>query len=65
MKRLSLIAALLLVPALGAQSNDTGIRSRILPNGLEVLVIENHAVPIGGRSVLSRPVFQPSGSRIC
>jgi zinc protease len=48
MKRFSLVAALalLFVPALAAQSTDVGIRSRTLPNGLEVLVIENHSVPL-------------------
>jgi zinc protease len=48
MKRFSLVAALalLFVPALAAQSTDVGIKSRTLPNGLEVLVIENHSVPL-------------------
>ena len=48
MKRRFVIIALALglAPVLGAQSNDVGIRSKTLSNGLEVLVIENHAVPI-------------------
>ncbi len=46
MKRLSIMIALALAPAVSAQSSDVGIRSRTLPNGLEVLVIENHAVPL-------------------
>ena len=46
MKRSILAAAFLLAPALGAQSTDVGIQSRRLANGLEVLVIENHAVPL-------------------
>ena len=47
MKRWGLLAgALLMAPALGAQSGDVGIQSRKLANGLEVLVIENHAVPL-------------------
>jgi zinc protease len=37
---------ILLAPALPAQGNDVGIHSRKLANGLEVLVIENHAVPL-------------------
>jgi zinc protease len=39
-------AALLVAPVLGAQSNGIGVESRKLANGLEVMVIENHAVPI-------------------
>jgi zinc protease len=39
-------AALLIAPSLGAQSNGIGVESRKLANGLEVMVIENHAVPI-------------------
>jgi zinc protease len=39
-------AALLVGPALGAQSNGIGVESKKLANGLEVMVIENHAVPI-------------------
>ncbi len=47
MKRLSLlVAALVFAPALAAQSSDVGIHSRKLANGLEVLVIPNHSVPI-------------------
>jgi zinc protease len=46
MKRSILAAAFFLAPALGAQSIDVGIQSRKLANGLEVLVIENHAVPL-------------------
>ena len=38
--------AMLVVPALGAQSNGIGVESKKLANGLEVMVIENHAVPI-------------------
>jgi zinc protease len=38
--------ALLVAPALGAQSTRIGVESRKLPNGLEVMVIENHAVPL-------------------
>jgi len=32
--------------ALGAQSSSIGVASKKLANGLEVLVIENHAVPL-------------------
>ncbi len=39
-------AALLIGPVLGAQSNGIGVESKKLANGLEVMVIENHAVPI-------------------
>ena len=47
MKRFNLMAAtLLFAPALGAQSIDIGVESRKLANGLEVLVIENHSVPL-------------------
>ena len=47
MRRFFLLAAmLLLAPSLGAQKSDVGIQSRKLANGLEVLVIENHAVPL-------------------
>ena len=47
MKRRGLLAGVLLMaPALGAQSGQVGIQSRKLANGLEVLVIENHAVPL-------------------
>ncbi len=47
MKRLSLlVAALAFARALAAQSSDVGIHSRKLANGLEVLVIPNHSVPI-------------------
>ena len=47
MKRWFLLAgALLFAPALGAQSGNVGIQSKKLANGLEVLVIENHAVPL-------------------
>lgn len=47
MRRWTLFAgALLIAPALGAQSNDVVVQSRKLANGLEVLVIENHAVPL-------------------
>jgi zinc protease len=47
MKRWFLIAgALLAAPALGAQSNGIGVQSKKLANGLEVMVIENHAVPL-------------------
>jgi zinc protease len=47
MKRWSLLAgALLFAPALGAQSTAIGVQSRKLANGLEVLVIENHSVPL-------------------
>ena len=47
MKRLSIMAAmLLLAPALDAQSNDINVQSRKLANGLEVMVIENHSVPL-------------------
>ncbi|MDP9177773.1 MAG: insulinase family protein [Gemmatimonadota bacterium] len=47
MKRWFLTAgALLVAPVLGAQSNEIGVQSRKLANGLEVMVIENHAVPI-------------------
>jgi zinc protease len=38
--------ALLVAPVLGAQSNEIGVQSKKLANGLEVMVIENHAVPI-------------------
>jgi zinc protease len=38
--------ALLVAPVLGAQSNGIGVESKKLANGLEVMVIENHAVPI-------------------
>ena len=47
MKRWSILAGVLIfAPALGAQSGNVGIQSRKLANGLEVLVIENHAVPL-------------------
>jgi len=47
MKRLYLILGLLVAPlTLAAQSSDIGVQSRKLANGLEVLVIENHAVPL-------------------
>ncbi|MEO8192352.1 MAG: pitrilysin family protein [Gemmatimonadales bacterium] len=47
MKRWSmLVAALFVTSELGAQSGNVGIQSRKLANGLEVLVIENHAVPL-------------------
>jgi len=47
MKRwFTLAGALLLAPALGAQSSKIGVQSRKLANGLEVLVVENHAVPL-------------------
>ena len=39
-------AVLLVGPVLGAQSNGIGVESKKLANGLEVMVIENHAVPI-------------------
>ena len=48
MKRWQVIAGALLTiaPAVSAQSGAVGIQSRKLANGLEVLVIENHAVPL-------------------
>jgi zinc protease len=48
MKRWQVIAGALFViaPAVSAQSGGVGIQSRKLANGLEVLVIENHAVPL-------------------
>jgi zinc protease len=47
MKRWALIAgALLFAPALHAQSTAIGVQSKKLANGLEVLVIENHSVPL-------------------
>jgi len=47
MKRWFLTAgALLVAPVLGAQSTEIGVQSKKLANGLEVMVIENHAVPI-------------------
>jgi zinc protease len=47
MKRLYLILGVLVAPlTLAAQSSDIGVQSRKLANGLEVLVIENHAVPL-------------------
>ncbi len=48
MKRWYLVAGALLAaaPVLGAQSNGIDVVSRKLANGLEVLVIENHAVPL-------------------
>ena len=47
MKRRYLILGALMAPlALGAQSSSIGVQSKKLANGLEVLVIENHAVPI-------------------
>jgi zinc protease len=48
MKRWYLVAGALVAaaPVLGAQSNSIGVESRKLANGLEVLVIENHAVPL-------------------
>jgi zinc protease len=39
-------ALLAIAPAVSAQSGGVGIQSRKLANGLEVLVIENHAVPL-------------------
>jgi zinc protease len=41
-----ILGALVMAPALGAQSTAIGVQSRKLANGLEVLVIENHAVPL-------------------
>jgi zinc protease len=48
MKRWKVVAGALLAiaPAVSAQSGGVGIQSRKLANGLEVLVIENHAVPL-------------------
>lgn len=48
MKRWQIIAGALLTmaPAVGAQTGSVGIQSKKLANGLEVLVIENHAVPL-------------------
>ncbi|HEY8164809.1 MAG TPA: pitrilysin family protein [Gemmatimonadaceae bacterium] len=46
MKRLLLIAAALLVAAPLESQTSLPIQSRKLANGLEVIVIENHAVPI-------------------
>src|SRR5688572_28447041 len=47
MKRWFLTAgALLLAPVLDAQSTEIGVQSKKLANGLEVMVIETHAVPI-------------------
>jgi len=47
MKRRYLILGALLAPlALGAQSGSIGVQSKKLANGLEVLVIENHSVPL-------------------
>ena len=48
MKRWQIIAGALLAfaPVLNAQSGGVGIQSRKLANGLEVLVIENHSVPL-------------------
>jgi zinc protease len=47
MKRWFLAAgALLAAPALGAQTHGIGVESKKLANGLEVMVIENHAVPL-------------------
>lgn len=47
MKRWFIVAgALLTASALNAQSSGIGIQSRKLANGLEVLVIENHSVPL-------------------
>ncbi|MEO8577936.1 MAG: pitrilysin family protein [Gemmatimonadales bacterium] len=42
----AMIVPVLFASALSAQSNGTGVVSRKLANGLEVLVIENHAVPL-------------------
>ena len=41
-----MVVPVLFASALTAQSNGTGIESKKLANGLEVLVIENHAVPL-------------------
>ena len=47
MKRWAIIAGVLLTTsAAGAQSSGIGVQSKKLANGLEVLVIENHAVPL-------------------
>lgn len=48
MKRRMVIAGALLAiaPVVSAQSGGVGVQSRKLANGLEVLVIENHAVPL-------------------
>ena len=51
MKRSSVIIGLLAISALAsgslsAQGGTIGVQSRKLANGLEVLVIENHAVPV-------------------
>lgn len=41
-----LTVAILSATTLGAQSTNIGVQSRKLANGLEVMVIENHAVPL-------------------
>ncbi|MEP6509828.1 MAG: insulinase family protein, partial [Gemmatimonadales bacterium] len=41
-----LTVAFLSATALSAQSTNIGVQSKKLANGLEVLVIENHAVPL-------------------
>jgi zinc protease len=46
MKRWLIAGAMMIAPALGAQSTSIGVQSKQLANGLEVLVIENHAVPL-------------------
>lgn len=46
MKRHTLLLLTLLVPALAAAQADLPITDRVLPNGLHVIVIENHAVPL-------------------
>ena len=47
MKRRYLVLGALIAPlTLGAQSSSIGVQSKRLANGLEVLVIENHSVPL-------------------
>ena len=47
MKRSFLVLGALALPlTVGAQSSSIGVQSKKLANGLEVLVIENHAVPL-------------------
>jgi zinc protease len=47
MKRRYLVLGALIAPlTLGAQSTSIGVQSKKLANGLEVLVIENHSVPL-------------------
>ena len=50
-----LAVAQLSATALDAQSTKIGVQNRKLANGLEILVIENHAVPLVTVETCSMP----------